>query len=182
MSSTSSFSASSLGGSLKTTSSTPSVSESSSTATALSSIPSYSDNGPSSNVHPPSNSNLLNYYFLLLAIFIIVFVLVYYVLARRRKQKIAHLRSRGQNALAQDLVGWPGTRRWVVGSWSGRYRENGREEGLNEQGEAPPPYMPKEPDGAVVRAESSGGGIMLRDLGGNDRKPPDYREGSDMYR
>lgn len=58
-----------------------------------------------------------------------------------------------------------------------RSREHRRDEdGLNEQGEAPPPYMPKEPDGALIRAESSGGGIMLREMGGGDRKPPDYVE------
>lgn len=156
----------------------PSTSSDSDIPTAAapsSAIPSYVDNGPHPDAHPPSNSSLLNYYFLLLAVFIFIFVIVYYILVRRRKQKIAHLRFTGQNALAQDLEGWPGTRRWMGGSRGARPREHRREEdGLNEQGEAPPPYMPKEPDGALVRAESSGGGIMLREMGGEDRKPPDY--------
>lgn len=174
MSSTTSLPASS-----ETVSSTPSIVGAPSTTTPSSSTPSYVDNGPQSDVHPPSNSNLLNYYFLLLAVFIVIFVLIYYILARRRKQKIAHMRSTGQNALAQDLEGWPGARRWVGGNWGGRSRENRREDGLNEQGEAPPPYMPKEPEEAVVRAEGIGGGIMLREIRGEDRKPPDYHERRD---
>lgn len=39
-----------------------------------------------------------------------------------------------------------------------------REEGLNERGEAPPPYIPAEHAGPSQ-------GVELRDLGG---KPPDY--------
>lgn len=48
------------------------------------------------------------------------------------------------------------------------------QEGLDERGEPPPPYVPKEPEGAVVR-DGVERGIPLRDLGG-ESKPPDYQE------
>ncbi len=51
------------------------------------------------------------------------------------------------------------------------------EEGLNERGEAPPPYVPRVPAEAVIRDDGVERGVPLRDLG--ERKPPDYHpEGS----
>ena len=94
------------------------------------------------------------------------------MISRRRKQKLAHQRSTGQNALARDLEGWAGARRWAGGRWRGGGRDE--IEGLDERGEAPPPYMPKVPERAVI---GNGGehGIPLRGLG-EQRKPPDYQE------
>ena len=62
----------------------------------------------------------------------------------------------------------------------------GREEGLDERGEAPPPYLPKEPQGVHLAGgvgERNGGfpphgdGIPLQDMGRGDQKPPDYEPG-----
>lgn len=118
----------------------------------------------------PSSSGLINYYFLLLAILVIVVLVGYYFYARRRRRKIARLRTRGQSALARDLEGWPG---WRRGRWAGGDRE--RLEGLNERGEAPPPYMPRMPQEAIVR-EDVERGVPLQNLG--ETKPPDYHPGA----
>ena len=48
------------------------------------------------------------------------------------------------------------------------------DEGLNERGEPPPPYVQKVPEGAVLRDDVERG-VPLRDLSG-ERKPPDYQE------
>lgn len=124
---------------------------------------------------PPNSSGLLNYYFLLLAILILIFFLVYHTIARRRKRKIAQLRSTGQTALARDLESWPGSRA-RAGARRGTAPSD-REEGLNERGEAPPPYAHKLPEDALLR-EAGERGIPLRELG--ERKPPDYEAGASV--
>lgn len=122
----------------------------------------------------PNASGLLNYYFLLLAVLVVVVLVGYYFYARRRRRKIARLRTRGQSALARDLEGWPG---WRRGRWAGGDRE--RLEGLNERGEAPPPYMPRLPQEAVIR-EDVERGVPLQNLG--ESKPPDYHPVSAVAR
>lgn len=124
----------------------------------------FTNTPQSSNV--PNSSGLINYYFLLLAVLVVVVLVGYYFYARRRRRKIARLRTRGQSALARDLEGWPG---WRRGRWAGGDRE--RLEGLNERGEAPPPYMPRMPQEAMVR-EDVERGVPLQNLG--ESKPPDY--------
>ena len=123
-------------------------------------LPSYTPYGaPKTN--QPQSSAVLNYYFLLIAVFVIIIIIAYYSLVRRRRQKQAHYRSDGQSALARDLETWPGPRR--------RAR---REEGLDERGEPPPPYVPKELEAAVIRGEA----VELSQRGRQARKPPDYQE------
>lgn len=85
---------------------------------------------------------------------------------------IALQRSTGQTALARDLEGWPGSRTRAGARWGTTASE--REEGLNERGEAPPPYAHKMPEEVVLR-EGGERGVPLRELG--ERKPPDYEEG-----
>lgn len=127
-------------------------------------LPSYTPYGaPSTN--RPQSSTVLNYYFLLIAIFVIIVIIVYYSVVRRRRQRQAHNRSNGQSALARDLETWPGPRR--------RLR---REEGLDERGEAPPPYVPKELEVAVLRGEA----VELGRRGRQERKPPDYQEAGNI--
>ena len=114
----------------------------------------------------PNPSGLLNYYFLLLAILVVAVLVGCFFYARRHRRKVVRLHTRGQSALARDLEGWPG---WGRGRWIGGDRE--RLEGLNERGEAPPPYIPRMPQEAVVR-EDEGRAVLLRNLG--EGKPPDY--------
>lgn len=96
------------------------------------------------------------------------------------------MRLSGQNALARDLDGWINTRRWFHGTW--RHNQTAafvrREEGLNEHGEAPPPYRPKS-DVTVTQGQegthdpASGLTIPLRTLSRDDieqNRPPEYRE------
>ena len=60
-------------------------------------------------------------------------------------------------------------RRWVGSRWMPiGISETRREEGLNERGEAPPPYLPGRGPPPPIGAEP---GIALQDLAG---KPPDY--------
>lgn len=154
-----------------TTTSLPAASLVSNTDAALPSNYDFDDDAPSRGSAPPS-SGILNYYFLLLAILIFIVFIAYYTISRRRKRNLAQLRSTGQNALARDLEGWPGSRR---GTGSTRRWRGGRvEEGLDERGEPPPPYVHKVPEGAVLR-DGGESGVPLRDLGG-ERKPPDYQE------
>ncbi|QDS67881.1 hypothetical protein FKW77_008042 [Venturia effusa] len=121
--------------------------------------PQGSDNAPNTlqspvagNSIPPdqdddddSHSGLLNYYFVFLALFICLLVIgVYFIHKRKRAQKQAS-RNSGENALARDLDGWTsGPRRWIVGhrrEESRNTRSGREEEGLDEFGEAPPPYI-----------------------------------------
>ena len=124
------------------------------------------DNDPDDD----TNHAVLNYYFLLLVLFIAVIVVAYFCVMRRRREKVARLQGIRQNALTQDLEGWNGGRRWG----HGRRRSEPRVEGLNERGEAPPPYVPERP--AATHAEDGGmereRPIPLQDI----PKPPDYEE------
>ena len=138
------------------------------------SIPSHTDNANYASQNPTGaqGAHVLDYYFLLLAIFVIVVALVCWSLARRRHKRLTTSRSVQQSALAQDLRTWP------TGSRGGRWRfgagEVRREEGLDERGEAPPPYL-KEPD--RVYHETGAEGMELHVLSRAEGKPPDYEEG-----
>jgi len=85
------------------------------------------------------------------------------------------VRNSGQNALARDLDGWTNTRRWVHGRHWRSDSRNSREDGLNELGEAPPPYVP-----AAKTATETGSTeelqVPLRTLSRNGERPPGYGE------
>lgn len=137
-----------------------------------SSGPSNDDDGDGGDNDSPSG--VLNYYFLLIAIFIIIVITAYCCISRRRRRKITQLRNNRQDALAQDLESWSGTRRWIIaGRWRTAAPEPRVEEGLNERGEAPPPYMPQMPEPSHSGAGRASDGIELRDV----RKPPEYEAG-----
>ncbi|KAL8779278.1 MAG: hypothetical protein Q9213_007010 [Squamulea squamosa] len=147
---------------------------------AATATPSTSD-----SVTDRNNNGILNYYFLLLALVILLLAILYLIFARRQRQKIAQRRQNGQRALARDLERWGGGGPWGPGRFrmprSTGTRQPRREEGLNESGEAPPPYIPKEPEpaytGAPRNGPGSGNDIPLHDLSRMDHKPPDYDEG-----
>ena len=150
------------------------IAASPSLTSSSSSIPSHTDNAnyASQNPNGPQDAHVLNYYFLLLAIFVIIIALVCWSLARRRHRRLVTLRGVQQNALAQDLRTWPTAGgdggRWTFGTGDVR-----REEGLNERGEAPPPYL-KEPDRA--HHESGAQGLELNNMSRAEGKPPGYDE------
>jgi hypothetical protein len=128
-------------------------------------------------------SGLINYYFVFLAIFVILIFLGIYFLQRRRRARKEAFRNSGQNALARDVDGWTSTRRWVNGHWRSNSGTD-REEGLNELGQAPPPYAAKDHS----REQSAGAGVTIeepqiplrtlaRDEGDRSMaKPPEYSE------
>lgn len=90
----------------------------------------------------------------------------------------------GQNALARDMEGWVNTRRWFHGAWRPNQTRAfvRREEGLDEHGEAPPPYQPKD-DVTVAEGPPQDPArllaVPLRTLSRDDvgsGRPPEYRE------
>ena len=117
-----------------TTISTPTTTQSSPPSAASSSQPSSS---------PTEASHAFNYYFLIIAgvVIIISFCILY--VGRQKKRKAALIHNRGQRALARDVEGWRS--RFGMGRgglYSTNLHDTGPEEGLNERGEAPPPYVP----------------------------------------
>ena len=136
--------------------------------------PSATDNanyGSHDDGDQPQDRGILNYYFLLLAVFIVIVILTYWSIARRRKNRISQLRDNQQSALARDLETWPGirSRRWSRTAGA----DTRAEDGLDERGEAPPPYL-KEPEPVHHDGRE---GVELHDLSRREGKPPDYDEG-----
>jgi hypothetical protein len=151
---------------------------------------SHSDNAPDTTSSPNSQngsagdsddssdqkSGLLNYYFVFLAFFILILFIGAWFLHKRKQARKARFRNSGQNALARDLGNWTNTRRWMHGNIRTDPATQNRNEGLNELGEAPPPY--KAPETAGPPGE--GPQIPLRTLSRSSAnmpvKPPDYGE------
>lgn len=78
-------------------------------------------------------NRVFNYYFLFLALLVCVLALLLWWLHRHRRREREQMRVRGQHALARDVEHWAMNRR----------NQPHTVEGLNESGEAPPPYKPK---------------------------------------
>ncbi|KAL8697232.1 MAG: hypothetical protein Q9201_007233 [Fulgogasparrea decipioides] len=157
-------------------------------ATYFGSVPTNVASATATSESLPSNSDqdtdkgILNYYFLLLALLIILIGIAYLFYARRKRQKIALSRRNGQRALARDLERWGGGGPWGPGRFraprtSPRQPRREREEGLDERGEAPPPYLPKEPEPAHYGGQGGNHDIPLQEMGRGSEKPPDYDEG-----
>jgi hypothetical protein len=127
-------------------------------------------NSSSSSEEPVHDASVFNYYFLFLAVFgVFLAALLWWLRLRRRRQK-QQQRLNGQQALARDFEGWAGARRFMHGRY-GRHAASvqvRREDGLDEDGEAPPPYYPKSDTG---RDPESGLAIPLRAVpsGGNQQ-------------
>lgn len=139
-------------------------------------------------------TNVVNYYFLLLGIFVALLIFVYWILIRRRRNRKLVSAYGRQSALVADLsyrgrepqTGWRAggfqgrarAWRWRYGGSSLRGESLRREEGLDERGEAPPPYLAKPPTAVTVdtrQGHGEGEGIELQGVGHADRtRPPDY--------
>lgn len=107
---------------------------------------------------PTSSPSFANYYFVLIGLLLVFVILGYFTLRRARKRARAR-----RIAAASGVPIHTGTsgRGW----WrNGAVTEPRREEGLDERGEAPPPYVTGDLAGPSRQVE-------LRDLG---TKPPDY--------
>jgi hypothetical protein len=119
---------------------------------------------PADTPQGKAKNSIVNLYFLLLAIFLLILVSIYIFVRRRRIAKIRRVRSSGQSALARDVEGWSPTRTWPGSGWRGmvartsRTSRISRDEGLDERGEAPPPYNPgrgEEAERALREAEAT---------------------------
>ena len=119
----------------------------------------------------------------------IAFCLSILAFDRRKKRKAAQLRSHGQRALARDVEGFRARlgRGWPAVVNAGPITREERDDGLDERGEAPPPYVPgsKPPSIGVEstpRTSSghrAGGDVELDDLTlrrGAVNDPPGYHE------
>lgn len=92
----------------------------------------------------------------------------------------------GQNALARDLEGWTSTRRFMHGRYGRNHHMSlvRREEGLDERGEAPPPYQPESDPSMTYKLSGTAQDqvqgitmpprILIRD-GVEGTRPPEYR-------
>ena len=96
------------------------------------------------------------------------------------------MRSQSQRALARDVEGWRTRFRAGLGGGNNGVRVEERVEGLDERGEAPPPYVPGSKPPSVRslerRRSSVEGGlgeVELRRLSAETRSnPPGYHEAS----
>jgi cbb3-type cytochrome oxidase subunit 3 len=126
------------------------------------------------------NGTVFNYYFLFLAALCVLLVALLWWVHRQRKRRKQQLHLNGQHALARDLEGWAGARRFMHGR-HGQYltpAHTRREEGLDEHGDAPPPYQPKS-DVTVETVQDPGReiAIPLQALLQNEHdraRPPGY--------
>lgn len=144
--------------------------------------PSASDNA-NSDANTDQNRDvggLVNYYFVFLALILGIAGLVAFMVWRRKKLMVmAFQHGGGGGALERDVTVWNYThprRRYWQGGW--RTVETTREEGLNEHGEAPPPYIPKIQGSQHGMQAAYGPAVPLQSLSREQvgLKPPDYTE------
>jgi hypothetical protein len=140
-------------------------------------------NGDPSDQPDQTNTGIVNYYFLLLAVFVFLIIILYLSWTRNRRKRLLQLQNNREDALNRDVHRYDrygNNRGWIpyYGHGRGFMRHPRREEGLDERGEAPPPYMPDRPPPAAFR---DGGvchdhmrGVPLQDIPSDQRKPPDY--------
>ena len=153
-----------------TTSSPPSA-----TSASPSTLPGYASTSSS------GSGGISNYYFIIIGVGIVVLLIIFWVLVRRRTAAIARTMPRDAEAATTDQrtsrrwpMPMPALARWIP------IRSDRTEEGLDERGEAPPPYMPGQtlPPAHLegqVHHPVTGEPIPLAEFSG---KPPDYDDES----
>ncbi|MCJ1384582.1 hypothetical protein MMC17_007699 [Xylographa soralifera] len=107
-----------------------------------------------------------NYYFVLIGILAVLIVIAWLVARRTRRRNMARRGVRADGTTITEGQTRAG-RHWRMAA----VRDPRREEGLDERGEAPPPYIPGEPAPVHDLAGDGQDGIALQDYHG---KPPDY--------
>ena len=131
------------------------------------------------NSKPDTPSGAVEYYYVFVALAIFLVALAVWISVRwRTKLKAQHRDARGA-ALAQDVDGWPNTRRWFLGTWRSEpdHRRQALEEGLDERGQAPPPYRQSATHESEAAYQGSGGISApppAFHLHSSSQKPPDY--------
>lgn len=156
---------------------------------ASSASPAYtcstSDTAYASGCKDSSNTDhgVTQYYFVFLALIICVAGLGAFLVWRKKKRARQWAHTGREHALANDISTWEPTSGHRRRNWQGRWRSAhiSQEEGLDEHGEAPPPYVPKSTEEEqALQARNPGGNlaIPLQTLSREDAglKPPDYTE------
>lgn len=115
------------------------------------------------------SNRVFNYYFLFLALLVAAVAALLWYIHRHRKRGQEQVRLRGRHALVQDVE------RVIL-----RRNQSSSVEGLNESGEAPPPYKPKDNKTTIVETDENDGITMPpRVLSRDDTEHvrlPDYAE------
>lgn len=139
------------------------------------------DNCSDTTTPPPpgSDNGASGYYYVFIAVFFVLIGAFIWVSTQRRQKRLIRNAHNRQSALARDMQNemlYPNNRRWTgEGRRShGRIRSGPartrRDEGLDDRGEAPPPYKPDNIEPAVAMPMQT----LQRD--GTANKPPDYDE------
>ena len=133
------------------------------------------DDKDDAELYPEERQNVSyfsNYYFLLIILAVLILVAAWLIHSRNVRRR-ALSRQNGQQASARDVEAWPGTRRLLHGRYGATNSVLLRPtEGLDEHGEAPPPYQAKSEVSSTTIA------IPLRILSadGSERSlPPQYK-------
>lgn len=146
-------------------------------------MPTPSDSAHDGDQGPSNTVSLVNYYFVFLALIVCFAGLAAFFMYKRKKKYGTIMRQSREGALPRDLNTWDpirARRRYWQGRW--RSAEHSREEGLNEFGEAPPPYVPKSREEEGGQQNGNGANelpavpmqALSREQAG--LKPPDYAE------
>lgn len=141
------------------------------------------DNANGSQDDDGNNDNhgmggLVNYYFVFFALLMCIVALGTFLCWRRKRKMGLMVRNGRESALERDLDAWDparSRRRYWQGGW--RSNEEQHVEGLNEHGEAPPPYMPKARDdeeGTASRANEPAVPMQTLSREQAGLKPPEY--------
>lgn len=168
--------------------------------------PSSLQQNSSENDEDSGGRSIVNYYFIFVALAFAVFAagLLFIVRRRRRAMAVSNMDLHHYQPQRHRQPAIVRTRYWNGRGYFGGHQGGGwdggegleRQEGLNEHGEAPPPYLPKRRseenvvgfgegvEGARDRGDGGGGGaaegpaVPLQTLSRQDAglKPPDYDE------
>ncbi|KAI4908413.1 hypothetical protein J4E90_009038 [Alternaria incomplexa] len=133
------------------------------------------DDKDDAELYPEERQNVSyfsNYYFLLIILAVLILVTAWLIHSRNVRRRALSSQN-GQQASARDVEAWPGTRRLLHGRYGATNSVLLRPtEGLDEHGEAPPPYQPKSEVSSTTIA------IPLRVLSANESErslPPQYK-------
>lgn len=153
---------------------------SSPTSTTSDALPAHTDDAHDSNQGKSDTVGLVNYYFVFLALIVCFAGLAAFFMYKRKKKYGMIIRQSREGALQRDLNTWDpirARRRYWQGRW--RSTDYSQEEGLNEFGEAPPPYVPKASEGETgLHDGANDPAVPLQTLSREQAglKPPDYTE------
>jgi hypothetical protein len=93
---------------------------------------------------PTREVSAFKYYFLLIAALVMLVALLLWYLHRRTKKRRELWQQDAEQPMVRDVQGWTNPRRFMYGIYEASTSFLGRRsEGLDQNGEAPPPYQPK---------------------------------------